>query len=1180
MSDSDDFETLPMRSSNTTAASKRLRSSGRQQTQELKPSRTGRTRSTLSQPTRKLVSVTLKESSQSCIISETQPIELDKTNSSSQANALHTHIEPLLSLSRPVVSDTLNEPLSVLKHVTEPMNTELSCPICAVPAHRIDGMSLEMHVNQCLDSTVTSRPNDSQSLHNSQPTVQILSTQPSQALKSHQKVNQDDQAVASTSNSNKLFYCPVCTVNLSGLSSDQRERHTNTCLDKSAALSEIQANEVEQESQNQSILSTLDSESAKLLDLSSCLFCTQDWCSKTSFPIRARISHIKACAKLQGISPKTILKSIKHGKRVFPESLDRFLLSDSTHGLSESRDKNSVGLSQPDTLTPVANSLSKRSRSQSATKVFSFYTGSEFDYADYTDIQNMYEQDDFEPKRVHINVDSLVKGKKKMQKALDKQDIELQTALAMSASAKDTHDQEQRLMLQYGGCTVLKSNATHSAKHRSKRVLVMSKLLTAEEAQAKMELRRVAILRSSTRRDHSTTSINDPFPTSSTHIPSDSNTTPDLLLRIVSDYLEKESDVVGSESDSDTTVTQANHPAYKPTPLLWHVAHTSQSVADTPCLAPYKSITDYNDDLCLDNVSNFVASSDNNVNTKKRLVSDTTDAHVDETELLPSKRQSLCSNPSNTTLKVMHHQSAEKQVLKSAESEITTVDHHRIVQLKHQCQEEIAAKRLQADKEIEAIEKEFESWSNQRTIELQNQITDLEQAHDTPSYFASNKTDQRSNTFETLTPTLFDRDMVVDDIPKLQPNRSASLSQNIDLTQSFVSMAADPVEATAPIVLTDDDVIFSDARLPLENNMDIASPRLSNCAYSQCNEDLNPGSPLVCALSEPYTISSPDSPTLLSISPFTSIHTSRLASADTTFRENDFSANLASIAVLPEPAHISTQLTELNTTQTSSRPYVISSPSSHDPSQNLSLGLLTQTEIRAPVEIVSVDSDHDTSLNHDSEEDAYVVVQPVRQNIETCQRPRSISKTCGSGSQSNPGLSSARSNTLFASVRSEFSTENRLSPAVASTSGLISASRVSSTTAPVVHTDSAHSAHSTRTAQTRRHAHTVPPIVQHTATNQSENTMSSLSESEMDDLNIHFTSPHLKRTAIDKCHKLISEYIRNDATLHQRVLLFEPLDFDILFQRLLQLPELKGCTRKVLASFLDKHGIGFKTPAL
>ncbi|KAH9265966.1 hypothetical protein BASA83_010876 [Batrachochytrium salamandrivorans] len=95
-----------------------------------------------------------------------------------------------------------------------------------------------------------------------------------------------------------------------------------------------------------------------------------------------------------------------------------------------------------------------------------------------------------------------------------------------------------------------------------------------------------------------------------------------------------------------------------------------------------------------------------------------------------------------------------------------------------------------------------------------------------------------------------------------------------------------------------------------------------------------------------------------------------------------------------------------------------------------------------------------------------------------------------------------------------------------------------------------------------------------------ESSMDGSSSPERDNLDVNFTSPQLKLPAVEKYHKIISNYITNDAALHQQVLLFEPLDFDLLFDNIIQQRELRFCTRKVLASFLDKHGICFKSPAM
>ncbi|KAI9097166.1 hypothetical protein DFS34DRAFT_593846 [Phlyctochytrium arcticum] len=60
--------------------------------------------------------------------------------------------------------------------------------------------------------------------------------------------------------------------------------------------------------------------------------------------------------------------------------------------------------------------------------------------------------------------------------------------------------------------------------------------------------------------------------------------------------------------------------------------------------------------------------------------------------------------------------------------------------------------------------------------------------------------------------------------------------------------------------------------------------------------------------------------------------------------------------------------------------------------------------------------------------------------------------------------------------------------------------------------------------------------------------------------------------------KLFS-YIRNHRQLYQRILRYEPVDFETLYQQVIKSAGLEKCSRKVLGSFLDKKAINYVLPS-
>ncbi|KAH6567455.1 hypothetical protein BASA62_006084 [Batrachochytrium salamandrivorans] len=191
---------------------------------------------------------------------------------------------------------------------------------------------------------------------------------------------------------------------------------------------------------------------------------------------------------------------------------------------------------------------------------------------------------------VHSNVNRLTKKQKHANRVADKQDLELQTALALSASVKTHHDKQQRLMLQYGGCTVIPSSSSAGPGHRSKRVLVMSKLLAAEEAQMKMESRARAILHAST--SSSLDTSQDPCSLKTAHH--------SLQFQSVSrdSWLETRTHGIrSSDSDEIQIDTPPAVGAEGPGSLLWYAARGNLPVRDIPLMASYKSRVDPN--LCI-----------------------------------------------------------------------------------------------------------------------------------------------------------------------------------------------------------------------------------------------------------------------------------------------------------------------------------------------------------------------------------------------------------------------------------------------------------------------------------------------------------------------------------------------------------------------------------------------------
>ncbi|KAH9265967.1 hypothetical protein BASA83_010877 [Batrachochytrium salamandrivorans] len=781
MSDSDDFETLRVRVSSGTVRQT-------QQTQQTQQTRRTQ-QNQQNRRTRRLPAASARSGERPARPTSSQ----ESIVNSQQPQVAHpqwvVHPQPT-SLQVPTTRPSLHAPLACASEAAMVKGAldhpGLGCPVCGIPAGKIAAfMSLEEHVNQCLDSSVTamdqstlmhsikeqnqesirgfiqeqnqgsiqgsnqernqgsnqgsnqemiqesnpesiqesnpesnpesiqemiqeSNPESTQESNqesnpesnqeSNQESIQEMIQESNQEMiqesnqemiqetiqESNQGSNQEQHPVqlyskkdlqASRSMPNHrpsspllddLLFCPVCSVNLSSMSGTARERHTNKCLDEVAALDELYGIDAD-DALDRSCMSSssLNQGSSKLMDLDSCMFCLQEWPSARTHPVRSRIAHTKICAKAKGISPHKILESLRSRLDLVPDTLDR-----------------SSALS-------FDCAFSGQTPSIASGQFLSAF------------------------RAVHSNVNRLTKKQKHANRVADKQDLELQTALALSASVKTHHDKQQRLMLQYGGCTVIPSSSSAGPGHRSKRVLVMSKLLAAEEAQMKMESRARAILHAST--SSSLDTSQDPCSLKTAHH--------SLQFQSVSrdSWLETRTHGIrSSDSDEIQIDTPPAVGAEGPGSLLWYAARGNLPVRDIPLMASYKSRVDPN--LCIldatatvsDECSNSVDISQPDLLSKSTPPKASLTAfHMEGVQKTPQKKHSEPVEPltTNAALSISEHDSLCSN---EEESELSLI--------MKAYNADIADKRREADVEKEAIEIAFQTWANLRKKEMESKV--------------------------------------------------------------------------------------------------------------------------------------------------------------------------------------------------------------------------------------------------------------------------------------------------------------------------------------------------------------------------------------------------------------------------------------------------------------------------
>ncbi|KAH6602750.1 hypothetical protein BASA61_000781 [Batrachochytrium salamandrivorans] len=741
------------------------------------------------------------------------------------------------------------------------------------------------------------------------------------------------------------------------------------------------------------------------------MFCLQEWPSARTHPVRSRIAHTKICAKAKGISPHKILESLRSRLDLVPDTLDR-----------------SSALS-------FDCAFSGQTPSIASGQFLSAF------------------------RAVHSNVNRLTKKQKHANRVADKQDLELQTALALSASVKTHHDKQQRLMLQYGGCTVIPSSSSAGPGHRSKRVLVMSKLLAAEEAQMKMESRARAILHAST--SSSLDTSQDPCSLKTAHH--------SLQFQSVSrdSWLETRTHGIrSSDSDEIQIDTPPAVGAEGPGSLLWYAARGNLPVRDIPLMASYKSRVDPN--LCIldatatvsDECSNSVDISQPDLLSKSTPPKASLTAFpMEGVQKTPQKKHSEPVEPltTNAALSISEHDSLCSN---EEESELSLI--------MKAYNADIADKRREADVEKEAIEIAFQTWANLRKKEMESKV-----AWATRERLVSTK----------------------DKLPIRDPP--------IIGFKTHISLSVDSCTNT---------LVCSNNESSTENELDDI-----HLSFSHNTREIPMGIPADGSPSF-ATATDPCSGVL----------------------NNDNS--VVEVLEMESPVFYSSAFLEWN--------------GGSEP-EFLPLKPHTTSEPTDLIEICSTDTDDEIDDSLDAT-NSYVFVQPIK----TRQNPSSHSRTLNSPtrplpltmSQSVPAASGSRA-TFPLVIRESGSFSALSSTAINTTSGTSNRSTTSD--------------FASATAALSNALHTVR-----------ESSMDGSSSPERDNLDVNFTSPQLKLPAVEKYHKIISNYITNDAALHQQVLLFEPLDFDLLFDNIIQQRELRFCTRKVLASFLDKHGICFKSPAM
>ncbi|KAL2917956.1 5'-flap endonuclease [Polyrhizophydium stewartii] len=984
--------------------------------------------------------------------------------------------------------------------------SELACPVCCRTATLISS-PIQDHVNRCLDgrsgiaSNVPEPP---------------LAASPNRA----RPVSPQDALGG-------LFLCPICSVNLTSLSAMQREAHTNRCLDESASstLPSVIAPDAADIDPDWRIDAQ---ESASIASWTCCILCEHTW--QPAMPLARRALHLKSCARARSVSPAELLRIVRTASRYPAGAIDGFVVRQ-PRSASETAAATSADELADAGRPPAA--LASTSRP----KVFSFTVDpasedrSRGEYGATTETSD--DADDFAPETVHVRVGGSAGLSKRSTLIHDRFDDELQTALALSVSAKLADDAQMRLAAEYGGLTLEHLAATgapgpsgsaragRKTKHpkiaqsiltpaalsasadrrstgsdaapaqparRGRARKVPSKLLVPEEARALVNLRIAALL--------SEVAAGSRMPGSSTckHLPSNLGATGSVaasnhkrkLVAIDPDEPEdaqpaqlrvlcgdaggpRDEFPAAPECVSMIEVEIGSHV------LLWHQSSLDADPPNTPMLRGFERL-----DTAVTDVS----------------------AHAHPADTLDAEPHSAVeSDLEPATL-------ARKRPLESPQPESNECE--RRARLARQIDEIRGASH---DAEPPVAGSPPAACPDPASVHHDPRPQDIQAAETADAY----------------------------------PNGAAASAGS----PFPVVLQAGPLNPTQPLSLPSSPgagaFLFWDGALQQSQQH---TPVMDKRRISPAPSDAGTVTPTRGRIGQgsgAISVSTRSSPSIIELEADAPLTPVMLTQRPVRRLSDDHSS-----PVMPSVSERIKRLGKLpvSLSESARRPPPLDGSASTDrgePAQpSRSSATVEQPGTVEPMPPPQPDrGSSSTSTAAASDPHPPVPPSPFA----------SMSDLEVEFAATMAGIPLGSRADMIASLRT-----SAINPAAAGFRSLDTAPANVTVVAP-------------RARQT-------PPRAGGPGTAATSETSDTDADAPSQDLDSMFTSPAMQLAFVENMHARLLAFVRSNEGLHQRVLTFEPLDFDALFGAVLNVPELSRCTRKVLTGFLDKHGISFRGPVV